>query len=305
MRSARCLAPLLGILALSIFASGTPARAEGATGPAGTDRRPLSETAGPHSGRPMIALLQRLDRQIAEDHLAIPQNDNASQTLETIIGMLERAPAEDVQLLIDLPSHFAKRADEAAESGRDAEAKRFLLLAEVLSGTAPADAAAGTVPQSPQTPASGNNPLAVAEPSQAVSAPAREAATRAHGERTGVSQPSGANPVSNSATGDPPEIAATLPDTQGVLGRYSSSKDRRPDPLVASSQLPTVFVTLPALRKVVAIPQPRGMAPPTRRVPVKGTVMDSRCRDIAQEFAIGEVPTEAERGYLRKGCQGG
>jgi len=139
-------------VALGILACKPPACAAGATGPDAVGPQSVATAAeGSRQARPIVALLQRLDQQIVEDRLVEPQDDNVAHTLETLIGLLERAPIEDVQLVIDLPSHLARRADQAAGSGRDAEAKRFLSLAAMVSRSPPGDAAGHTPLQIPQS----------------------------------------------------------------------------------------------------------------------------------------------------------
>jgi hypothetical protein len=304
--TSRCLAPTLGLLALGILACKPPACVAGETGP-GTagSQSALLAAKETQRARPIIALLQRLDRQIAEDHLVEPQNDNVSQTLGTITGLLEQAPAEDLQLVIDLPSHLAQRADQAAGSGRDAEARRFLLLAAIVSRSSPDDADGRTPTQIPQILTPGKDPVALAEPSPVLS-PAQDAASLPLGESADVSQPSAPNVDDSSSMKEPPATGAALAALSDILDApdQHSSKSTR-GLLVAPSQLPTVFVTAPALHEVIAIQRPRVMVPPTTRAPVRVTTVNSRCRSIAQKFAIGEVPSEAERDYLREGCKGG
>jgi hypothetical protein len=238
--------------------------------------------------RSIVTLLQRLDQQIVADRLLAPQNDNASQTLATIAGLLPRAPSVDLQLVINLPSHLAKRAQEEEVSGHEAEATRFRSLAGILSGGLQDQPSGETLPQSQE------QVRDAPDSPSGRSAPERQASIR-------QLDPAAANALSTTATA----TATTVPDIPRLSGWSSSpTNDRsRLDPFVASSRLPTVFVRPPAPHKMVApAPAPRPAVAPTPRVPVKATLMDPRCRSIAQKFEIGETPSEAEQGYLRKGC---
>jgi hypothetical protein len=302
----RHIAPTLALLVLSNLVCKSPACAAGATGPVDASPPPaLPAIKGSQDARPIVHLLQRLDREVVEDHLVEPHDDNVSQTLETIIGLLKQAPAEDLQLMIDLPSHLARRGDQAAGSGRGAEAQRFWSLAAIVSRSSPGDAAGRTLTQIPQIPAPGKDPAALAEPSP-IPVPAQDAASLPQGKSAAASQPLAPTLDASSAMKEPSATdaaLAALPDILNTSGRASSEFVH--GLLAAPSQLPTVFVTPPLPRKVLAVPQPRVIVPPTTRTPVRGTAESSRCRIIAQKFEIGEVPSEAERGYLREGCQGG
>ncbi len=252
---------------------------------------------GSREARPIVALLQRLDRQIADDRLVEPQDDNVAQTLQTLIGLLERASIEDLQLVRDLPSHLARRADQAASSGRDAEAKRFLSLAAIVSRSPPGDAAERALTQIPHILAPDKDPVVRAEPAPAQDAASPPQYPSAEGVQSSALKADELSAMSEPAAG----VAAPrdMPDTSGM--HFSKST---PSPLLQPLQLPTVFVTPPALREVIAIPPPV-VVPPTPRAPGRATAVSSRCRSIAQKFAIGEAPSEAERDYLREGCQGG
>lgn len=46
----------------------------------------------------IVALLDRLEREIAEDHLAAPQDDNADATIQAIVALLPNAPASEIKM---------------------------------------------------------------------------------------------------------------------------------------------------------------------------------------------------------------
>ncbi len=45
----------------------------------------------------IVVLLNRLDREIAEDHLLAPQDDNADDMIQTIVALLPNAPAAEIK----------------------------------------------------------------------------------------------------------------------------------------------------------------------------------------------------------------
>jgi hypothetical protein len=237
MRTPRCLAPTLGLVALGILACKPPACAAGGTGPDAVGPQAAVPAAeGSRQARPIVALLQRLDRQIVEDRLVEPQDDNVAHALETLIGLLERAPIEDVQLVIDLPSHLARRADQAPGPGRDAEAKRFLSLAAIVSRSPPGDAAGHTLLQIPQILGPDKDPVALAEPAP-VAAPAQDAKGLPQDQSAEVSQPSAPNVDDPSAMSEPSATGAALPDIADTSSLHFSKSTR--SPLVQPSRLPT------------------------------------------------------------------
>jgi hypothetical protein len=89
-----------------------------------------------------IALLAKLEKQIAENHIATPPSDNAADTLQAILTLLPNAPLADSQLVAAAFSHFADRARKAEAAGRHDEAKRFATFSVHSGGTT--DAAAPT-----------------------------------------------------------------------------------------------------------------------------------------------------------------
>ena len=100
----------------------------------------------------IVALLPRLERQIAEDHLMTPQDDNADDTIQAIVALLPNAPAAEIKMVLDMPKHLEQLAHEAEAVGHRDEAWRFTVLGEALSGT-------------PQTkPAVASQPVAVIAP---------------------------------------------------------------------------------------------------------------------------------------------
>ena len=46
----------------------------------------------------IVVLLDRLERQIAEDHLITPQDDNADDTIQAIAALLPNAPESEVKM---------------------------------------------------------------------------------------------------------------------------------------------------------------------------------------------------------------
>jgi hypothetical protein len=50
-------------------------------------------------------LLDRLEREIAEDHLVAPQDDNADYTIQAIVALQSSAPESEIKMVLDMPRH--------------------------------------------------------------------------------------------------------------------------------------------------------------------------------------------------------
>ena len=58
----------------------------------------------------IVVLLDRLERQIAEDHLISPQDDNADDTIQAIVvDAAERAGVRYQDGNLDMPRHLERR----------------------------------------------------------------------------------------------------------------------------------------------------------------------------------------------------
>jgi hypothetical protein len=102
----------------------------------------------------IAALLDRLDKQIADDPLALPQNDTVVEIVADLLGRLPDAPPSDAKLVLALPAHFADRARESEASGHQDAANRFValggILGDLFNGMTLKDAATLRIPRQAQ-----------------------------------------------------------------------------------------------------------------------------------------------------------
>jgi hypothetical protein len=122
-----------------------PAERSDANHPEAASTKPPPPGAAEEQAPGTIALLAKLERQIAEDHMATPPNDNAADTLQAILTLLPNAPLADSQLVAAAFSHFADRAREAEAAGRSDEAKRFATFGDHSGRAASNDGAAQAI----------------------------------------------------------------------------------------------------------------------------------------------------------------
>jgi hypothetical protein len=114
------------------------------------NNRPPAPATGSVS---IAALLTKLEKQTAEDHLVTAKEiDGEIGTIVDILALLLNASSSDAQLVLTMPSQFAKRAGEAVAAGRYDEANRFAalgdVLGELLSRMAPKGAGQRAAPSS-------------------------------------------------------------------------------------------------------------------------------------------------------------
>ena len=207
----------------------------------------------------IVVLLDRLERQIAEDHLISPQDDNADDTIQAIVQMLPSAPASDIRMVLDMPRHLERRAREAEAIGHHDEARRFAVLSDSLSGTPQTKTAVESQPAATAPPLSaGDNPLQ----------------------------------LNRSVPGD---AAKPLPLPDGRLASRDAPSRTGGD------------AVQPSVSEIVVYPAAAAGGHPVRkpRTPATVSAANSRCRAITLKIEIGEQPSDAERSYLRDGCQHG
>jgi hypothetical protein len=209
----------------------------------------------------IVALLPRLERQIAEDHLMTPQDDNADDTIQAIVALLPNAPAAEIKMVLDMPKHLEQLAHEAEAVGHRDEAWRFTVLGEALSGT-------------PQTkPAVASQPVAVIAP------PLNAGDNRLQLNQLVV----------------PGDAAKPLPLPDGRLASREAPSRAGGDGVQ------------PPVSEIVVYPDSAASGHAVRkpRTPAAVSATNSRCRAITLKIEIGEQPSDAERSYLRDGCQHG
>lgn len=210
-------------------------------------------------------LLATAEQQITDGRLFLPPNDSAADTFASIITLLPDASMTDLHTMHDLPSRFAQRARAAEAAGRHEEAQRFLLWAGFLA--TPPDAATS---QSDQMVHNAPKADIVTPPSHGV-LPRVEVVLR---------------PMA------PPHKAAGRAGSareaeSGRGGQTAGTGMRQPSP----SGVP------PAVR-----------LSPVPSIPIKRAVAraaDEHCRAIVLKVQLGEEPSNADRAYLRQGCQHG
>ncbi len=140
---------------------------------------PKPAVGRPRPAMPLSALLSELEQQLTD---APRTTIDESDLIADILLRLPNATRSEAELVSAIPAHFADRAREAKAAGRDNEAGRFVMLADVLQGLIPGntqyDAGAQQKPQparpAPPVVATKDNP-AEAEPPEAASAPIIEA----------------------------------------------------------------------------------------------------------------------------------
>jgi hypothetical protein len=208
----------------------------------------------------IVVLLDRLEREIAEDHLLMPPHDNVDDTVKAIVVLLPGAPASEVKMVLEMPRHLEQRAREAEAVGHHEEARRFAMLGDALSGT-------------PQT-----KTAIASQPAAATALPsnAGDSSLRLNHLMPG----DGAKPLA-------------LPD-----GRLASRE--------APSRTDGDGVQ-PSVSEIEVYPDAAGSGRAVRkpRTPAAVSATNSRCRAITLKIEIGEQPSDAERSYLRDGCQHG
>jgi hypothetical protein len=207
----------------------------------------------------IVALLDRLEREIAEDHLAAPQDDNADATIQAIVALLPNAPASEIKMVLDMPGHLERRAGEAEAAGHHDEARRFAALGDALSGTQ-TKTAVGSQPATTTAP-----PLNAGDSSLQLN----------------QSAPGGAAKLS--------------PLPGGRLASREASSPTSGDGVQPS--VSEIVVYPAAVGSAHAVGKPRS--------PATVSATNSRCRAITLKIEIGEQPSDAERSYLRDGCQHG
>ena len=114
----------------------------GANHPETAPTKPPPPRAAEEQAPGTIALLARLEKQIAENRMATPPDDNAADTLQAILTLLPNASLADSQLVAAAFSHFADRARKAEAAGRHDEAKRFATFGDQSGRTTLNDGAA-------------------------------------------------------------------------------------------------------------------------------------------------------------------
>jgi hypothetical protein len=204
----------------------------------------------------IVALLPRLERQIAEDHLMTPHNDNADDTIQAIVALLPNAPTAEIKMVLDMPRHLEQLAHEAEAVGHRDEARRFAVLGEALSAA-------------PQIkPAVASQPVAVTAP------------------------PPNAGELNQLVPGD---AAKSLPLPDGRLASREAPSRAGGDGVQ------------PSVSEIVVYPDSAASGHAVRkpRTPAAVSATNSRCRAITLKIEIGEQPSDAERSYLRDGCQHG
>jgi hypothetical protein len=208
----------------------------------------------------IVVLLDRLERQIAEDHLITPQDDNADDTIQAIAALLPNAPESEVKMVLDMPRNLERRAREAAAGGHHDEARRFAVLSDSL----------GAPPQSKAAVAS--------QPVVATAPPSNAGDNRLQ--------------LNQSAPGD---AAKPLPPPAGRLASREAPSRTGGDGVQ------------PSVSEIVVYPDATagGHAVRKPRSPAAVSAANSRCRAITLKIEIGEQPSDAERSYLRDGCQHG
>jgi hypothetical protein len=138
------------------------------------DRIGLPPKPTPGEPRPPMAvsaLLAELEQQLAEAHgTTIDQSDLVAD----ILLRLPTATRSEAELVSATPSHFADRAREAKAAGRDDEASRFSMLADVLQGLIHGDSQNDAGEQQTPRPATAEQPVVAAKQNPADAGP-REA----------------------------------------------------------------------------------------------------------------------------------
>ena len=260
------------------------------------NRQPPEQPAIEQRGA-MDVLLNRLEKEIAEDHLLAPPGDNVDATIEAIIALLPSAPASDFEMVLNMPEHLRQRAREAEAAGHHDEAKRFAVLGDSLRGTTLREGA-------------GDQPEPMPEPRQPGTAAGATPATANQSSSNVGDSSLQLNLSTLGGAGKP------LPVPDGLL----ASRKEAPTPTGGGSAQPSVsgIVVYPdraargrAVGRAAAMlaspmrrtASPSAVPPPPSKAAISAT--NSRCRAITLKFAIGEEPSEAERNYLRDGCQHG
>ncbi len=205
-------------------------------------------------------LLDRLEREIAEDHLIAPQDDNADETIQAIVALLPSTPTAEIKMVLDMPRRLERRAHEAEAVGHHDEARRFAVLSHSLSDT-------------PQT------KTAIA------SRPAAATASPLNAGDNGLQ-------LNRLVHGD---AAKPLPMPDGRLASREAPSRSGGDGVQ------------PSVSEIVVYPDAAASGRTVRkaRTPAAVSATNSRCRAITLKIAIGEQPSDAERSYLRDGCQHG
>ena len=209
----------------------------------------------------IVALLPRLERQITEDHLMTPQDDNADDTIQAIVALLPNAPAAEIKMVLDMPKHLEQLAHEAEAVGHRDEAWRFTVLGEALSGT-------------PQT-----KPAVASQPAAVIAPPLNAGDNRLQLNQLVV----------------PGDAAKPLPLPDGRLASREAPSRAGGDGVQ------------PPVSEIVVYPDSAASGHAVRkpRTPAAVSATNSRCRAITLKIEIGEQPSDAERSYLRDGCQHG
>jgi hypothetical protein len=111
-------------------------------------------TAQTQGATSLVALLAKLDKQMATDSPGEAQDKSVAETIADILIMERHAPPADVRLMLAMPVHFSNRAREAEAGGRHDEANRFATLAglleELFNSATPPDASTRPTPQQPK-----------------------------------------------------------------------------------------------------------------------------------------------------------
>jgi hypothetical protein len=123
--------------------------ATGATAAGAADGQTVDPTAPRQQGAPpIVALLAKLDKQIAADPATLTETDTVGETLAGLLEVLPNAPPSDAELVL---AHCATRAREAKAGGRFDEAYFFVavgdIVGDLVNGVALKD---GVAPQQPK-----------------------------------------------------------------------------------------------------------------------------------------------------------
>ncbi|MGE0224232.1 MAG: hypothetical protein AB7F35_25385 [Acetobacteraceae bacterium] len=106
--------------------------------------QPVSDAASSDAASPgtdgngrVAALITRIEEQVQAGRMVAPVDDNAMNTVGTLIALVPIVATSDLQLIRQIPARFAGRADAAEAAGQHAQAQHFRLLARAFEAKAP------------------------------------------------------------------------------------------------------------------------------------------------------------------------
>jgi hypothetical protein len=229
----------------------------------GREPSPLTVTSGAVAGAPVaqqpaaspiVAVLEKLDKQIRADPATLTGTDSIGETVAELAALLPNAPPSDAKLALAFPMHCATRAHEAEADGRFDEANRFVatsdIVRDLVTGMASMD---GGAPQNPLRPAakSGGSPAIAAAPLLPAGDPANRNAAPVTTALLGDTQ--GAGKIS------PPSDESLPIQPQGAVGRpaaESRSNSASANADIAQGRQLSVVALLAKLDKQIATDPP-------------------------------------------------